>query len=126
MSQSDPHDTWIYICKMDELDNIDDDEGIKVVVDHGAVVAVFRVKGEFYVIEDLCTHGKASLSEGFLDDYDIECPFHGGKFDIRTGEATAFPCATAIIVYDVKTDGGIVYAQVSVDARQKAEEANVE
>lgn len=119
MTQNKPHDTWKFICNEDDLNDIDDDEGIKVTVDNGAIVAVFRIKGEFHVIEDLCTHGKASLSEGFVDDYDIECPFHGGTFDIRTGEATSFPCDKAIIVYKVKTDDGAVYAMVSADARQR-------
>lgn len=113
MNQINPQNTWKHICNVDELDEIEEDEGLQVTVDNGAVVAVFRVKEEFYVIEDLCSHGNASLAEGFLEDYDIECPFHGGKFDIRTGEPSAFPCVKAIKVYEVKVDDGVLYAKVS-------------
>ncbi|MBV1867577.1 MAG: non-heme iron oxygenase ferredoxin subunit [Marinosulfonomonas sp.] len=122
MSQTDPQNTWKHICNVDELDDIDEDEGLQVTVDNGAIVAVFKVNGEYYVIEDLCSHGNASLAEGFLEEFDVECPFHGGKFDIRTGEPTAFPCATAIKVYEVKVGDGVLFAKVSPQVRPNAEE----
>jgi nitrite reductase/ring-hydroxylating ferredoxin subunit len=46
-------------------------------------LAVFRVGEEYFVTDDLCTHGSASLSEGELIDFEIECPFHQGAFDVR-------------------------------------------
>lgn len=50
---------------------------------HGEAYAVFLVEGRFYVTHDLCTHGPGSLSEGFVEGTEIECPFHQGKFDIH-------------------------------------------
>ncbi|HXV24694.1 MAG TPA: Rieske 2Fe-2S domain-containing protein, partial [Alphaproteobacteria bacterium] len=49
-----------------------------------APFAVYNVEGEFFVTEDTCTHGMASLSEGTLDGDVIECPFHAGAFNVRT------------------------------------------
>lgn len=58
--------------------------------------AVFQVGETYYVTADLCSHGPGSLSEGYLEDYEIECPFHQGRFDIRTGQATLAPCQASI------------------------------
>ena len=49
-------------------------------------LAVFNVDGEFFVTDDLCTHGPGSLSEGYIDGDVVECNFHNGQFNIRTGE----------------------------------------
>lgn len=73
-------------------------------------VALVRLDDEFFVIDDTCTHGEASLSDGEIINGDIECPFHSGCFDIRTGAVTAFPCVKALTVYRVKVDGEQVFA----------------
>jgi nitrite reductase/ring-hydroxylating ferredoxin subunit len=69
---------------------------------------VYNVKGTYYVTEDTCTHGKASLAdEGELDEYFVTCTWHDGKFDIRTGAACAMPCTHPIRTFPVtiKDDG---------------------
>lgn len=72
--------------------------------------AVYHVKGQFYVTEDTCTHGKASLAdEGELEDYCITCTWHDGQFDIRTGECLAAPCTVPIRVYPVKIEEEAVW-----------------
>ncbi len=71
-------------------------------------VAVYQVDGVFYVTDDLCTHGPGSLSEGFLDGFVIECDFHAGCFDIRTGEVVKPPCYVPIKTYAVTVRGGRV------------------
>ncbi len=63
------------------------------------VLAVFNVDGEFYVIDDQCTHGPGSLSEGYVEGDIIECNFHGGQFNIRTGEVVLPPCMVPIKTY---------------------------
>jgi nitrite reductase/ring-hydroxylating ferredoxin subunit len=75
-----------------------------------APLALVRLADEFFVIDDTCTHGAASLSEGDIIDGDIECPFHGGCFDIRTGAVTASPCTRALTVYPVKVEDDQVFA----------------
>ena len=64
-------------------------------------LAVCKVGGKIYVIEDTCTHGLASLSEGEIEDDLIYCPFHGGSFNVTTGEAVDLPCINPIRTYDV-------------------------
>ena len=65
----------------------------------GLSVAVFNVDGEFYVLDDLCTHGPGSLSEGYIEDDVVECNFHNGQFNIRTGEVVSPPCMVPIKTY---------------------------
>jgi len=67
----------------------------------GLTLAVFNVAGEFFVTDDLCTHGPGSLSEGYLEDDVIECNFHNGQFNVRTGEVVSPPCMVPIKTYPV-------------------------
>ncbi|NKQ12828.1 non-heme iron oxygenase ferredoxin subunit [Pseudomonas sp. SST3] len=77
-------------------------------------VAVYRVKDKFFATDNTCTHGEASLSEGDVDDdFIIECPFHGGTFDIRTGEAVDFPCVLPLKTYPVSVEDGKVYINLN-------------
>ena len=64
----------------------------QVVAPGQAPVAIYRLADGFYATDDLCSHGEANLSEGEVEGSEIVCPFHLGKFDIRTGLATAAPC----------------------------------
>lgn len=73
-------------------------------------LAVYNVDGEFYVTDDRCTHGPGSLSEGYLDGCIIECDFHNGAFDIRTGEVVAPPCMVPLKTYEVVVEDGEVMA----------------
>src|SRR6516164_5905264 len=68
---------------------------LKVEIDDLAL-AVFNVAGEFFVTDDLCTHGPGSLSEGYIEDDVVECNFHNGQFNIKTGEVVAPPCMIPI------------------------------
>jgi nitrite reductase/ring-hydroxylating ferredoxin subunit len=65
------------------------------------VLAVFNVDGEFFVIDDTCTHGPGSLSEGYIEDDVVECNFHNGQFNIKTGEVVSPPCMIPIKTYAV-------------------------
>ncbi len=75
-------------------------------------VAVYHVEGTFYVTDDHCTHGPGSLSEGELDGHVIECDFHGGCFDIRTGAVVEPPCIIPIKTYPVVVENGRVLIAV--------------
>jgi nitrite reductase/ring-hydroxylating ferredoxin subunit len=77
------------------------------------VLAVYNVDGEFYVTDDACTHGPGSLSEGYLDGYVIECDFHNGAFDVRTGEVVAPPCMIPVKTYPVVIEGEDVMIEVA-------------
>src|SRR5262249_1517706 len=89
-------------------------------VDVGAVLkvekddltlAVFNLDGEFFVTDDHCTHGPGSLSEGFVEGDVVECNFHGGQFNIRTGAVVAPPGMVPIKTHPPVVEGGKVLIQ---------------
>jgi nitrite reductase/ring-hydroxylating ferredoxin subunit len=73
-------------------------------------LAVYNVEGNYYVTSDVCTHSTASLSEdGELDGFVIECTWHGGRFDIRTGAFLSMPCTMPLKTYPVTVEGDDLY-----------------
>ena len=71
-------------------------------------LAVYNVEGEFFVTSNLCTHAIAMLTDGYLDGDVIECPLHGGAFDVRTGAVVSAPCEAPLKTYETKVrDGGV-------------------
>ena len=68
-------------------------------------IAVFNVNGTFYITDDLCTHAYARLSAGFLEDHEIECPLHFGRFDVRTGKGLCEPIISDLRTYKVRVEG---------------------
>jgi len=71
-------------------------------------ICVTRVGDEVFAIDDTCSHSDASLSEGEVTDFKIECWLHGAEFDLRTGEALTPPAVAPIKVYPVIVDGDSV------------------
>src|SRR5438067_3966764 len=69
------------------------------------IVALLRVGGEFYCIDEVGTHDGGPLSEGRLEDHTIACPRHGAKFDIRTGKALTMPATVDTAAHEVKIEG---------------------
>ncbi|MES2350057.1 MAG: non-heme iron oxygenase ferredoxin subunit [Pseudomonadota bacterium] len=78
----------------------------------GTELALYSVEGQVYATANLCTHGNARLCDGFLDGYEIECPLHQGKFDIRDGRASCEPATEAVRTYPVKIENGRVYVDL--------------
>ena len=88
-------------------------EGSAIKVEtQGLVLAVFNLHGAFYTTDDTCTHGPGSLSEGFICGDSVECDFHGGAFNIKTGEVTEPPCMIPIKTYSTHVDGETVYIEI--------------
>jgi nitrite reductase/ring-hydroxylating ferredoxin subunit len=80
-------------------------EGKRIELPDRPAIAIFNVDGRFYAIDDTCTHGEASLCDGFLDGTVIECPYHGGTFDVVTGKALAYPATEPVRAYGVRLEG---------------------
>ncbi len=100
--------TRVELCRIDQVA-----AGTALKVEAGGlVVAVFNVDGEFYVTDDSCTHGPGSLSEGFVDGDVIECNFHNGQFNIKTGEVVSPPCMIPIRTYPAVVQDGKVFVDV--------------
>jgi nitrite reductase/ring-hydroxylating ferredoxin subunit len=87
--------------------------GTALKVESGALtLAVFNLDGEFHVIDDACTHGPGSLSEGYIDGDVVECIFHNGQFDIRTGAVVSPPCMVPVKTYPAHVEDGMVVIEV--------------
>lgn len=72
----------------------------------GELIAVYHLEdGRHCATADLCSHGQAFLSEGWLDGDQVECPLHNGCFNVLTGEATELPCEAAIRTFPVRVEG---------------------
>jgi 3-phenylpropionate/trans-cinnamate dioxygenase ferredoxin subunit len=74
----------------------------------GLIVAVFNVDGQFFAIEDQCTHDGGGLAGGAIDHCQIVCPRHGARFSLRTGEALTPPAYEPIKTFAVRVNNGIV------------------
>ncbi|MCL6446411.1 MAG: non-heme iron oxygenase ferredoxin subunit [Alicyclobacillus sp.] len=75
-------------------------------------IAIYHLPDGFYATSDTCTHASESLTRGKLLDHVVACPKHGGKFDVRTGEAVAFPCVIPLQTYPVEVRGDAVWIDV--------------
>jgi nitrite reductase/ring-hydroxylating ferredoxin subunit len=93
-------------------DGWQDNEIRRVEIMGRAPIALYRVDGQFYATDDTCTHGEASLADGFLDDFSVVCPFHSGSFDVRTGRPTSPPCYEPLASYRVIVDNDVVFVEL--------------
>ena len=82
------------------------------------MLAVYNVGGEFFVTDNECTHGAASLAEGILEDDIIECTLHFGAFNVKTGKAVLAPCFNALRTYKVVLQDGQVMVDLDKEAGQ--------
>jgi metal-sulfur cluster biosynthetic enzyme/nitrite reductase/ring-hydroxylating ferredoxin subunit len=76
------------------------------------IVVLFRVGGQFFCIDDVCTHDGGPLSEGRLENHAIACPRHGAKFDIRTGKALTMPATVDTAAHEVKVEGDSILVRL--------------
>jgi 3-phenylpropionate/trans-cinnamate dioxygenase ferredoxin subunit len=95
---------WVDVAPVAELT-----PGTRRSVDvDGVAVLVFNLGGEYFAIEDVCTHDYSSLDDGELDGDVIVCPRHGARFNVRTGEALTAPAYEAIPTFAVRVVDGVV------------------
>ena len=105
---SDTLTEWIDAAAEDGVPE-DDVIGLQVA---GRDIALYKVEGSVYATDNICTHGHARLCDGFLDGFEIECPLHQGKFDVRDGRASCAPVTEDLRSYPVRIEGGRVYLQL--------------
>ena len=99
----------VFVCSARELRPGD---AQRVTLPDHPPVAVFNVGGKYFATDDTCTHGEAQLSDGVLEGCVIECPFHGGTFDVCTGKALTFPVTQSLRTYPVQIEDEDVYVMV--------------
>jgi len=100
--------TWIDACAADEIDEDD-----LIAWEHdGRRLAIYNTREGFFATDLMCTHEAESLEDGMVIDCVIECPLHGGRFDICTGKALSAPVSVDLKTYPVKVEGGRVYVAI--------------
>src|SRR5687768_3529138 len=94
------------VAKLDEIP----DCGSKQVVAHGEPVGLFRAGDRVYAISDVCTHEETDLTTGDFDcdDLEIECPLHGSRFNVETGDVRILPATRPVATFEVKIEGDLV------------------
>lgn len=97
-----------------QVQDIPEGSGLCVDVD-GKAIAIFNVGGNFYAIDDTCTHAEASLAEGELEGTTVTCPWHAASFDITSGEALTPPAFEGVCTYKVHVDGDSVQVEIPED-----------
>ena len=70
----------------------------------GERICIVNVEGKYYAIGNVCTHPGGPLDEGTLEGYEVECPWNGSEFDVRTGKPNKPPARQAVPVYEVKVE----------------------
>lgn len=92
---------YIPVATIDEIK-----DGQRIIFDIGGdAIAIFNIAGEYFAIADVCSHDDGPVAEGDLHDHEIECPRHGARFDIKTGEALSLPAVVDIPAYPIRMEG---------------------
>jgi naphthalene 1,2-dioxygenase system ferredoxin subunit len=107
MSEQDSR--WVDVIGLDEVPE-DDVMGVEIA---GRDIAIYKVSGQVFATDNICTHAHARLCDGYLEGHDIECPLHQGRFDIRDGKALCGPVTDPLRTFAVRVHGSRV--QVMLD-----------
>lgn len=104
--------TRFHVCSLSELPS-----GEAKRVESDPAVAVFNVEGEIFALADQCTHGEASMADGYVeDDCTVECPLHAARFCLRTGKALSQPAYIDLATFPVAVEDGEIYVTVEAAA----------
>ncbi|MCA1668866.1 MAG: non-heme iron oxygenase ferredoxin subunit [Thermomicrobia bacterium] len=98
---------YVTVARVDEIP----DGGRKVIELGETYVLVVNIGGDYFAIEDVCTHDGNELSDGLIEDHTIECSRHGAVFDFCTGRGT-FPAVMPVATYPVRIEGDVVQIAV--------------
>jgi 3-phenylpropionate/trans-cinnamate dioxygenase ferredoxin component len=100
-------------CAVAQLIDLDETSPLKRVEVDGVPVCLARLaSGEIFAISDICSHEEIELSDGDLDGDDVECPAHGSRFNVRTGEVSGLPAEDPVDTYPVTVEDGQVFVEV--------------
>jgi 3-phenylpropionate/trans-cinnamate dioxygenase ferredoxin subunit len=102
---------FVKVAKVSEVP----DPGKQLLEVEDVLVVLFHIDGQFYCIDDVCTHDGGPLGEGRLTGYEIHCPRHGARFDVRDGKALCMPATEDTVAHDVKVEGDDVYVRLNED-----------
>jgi 3-phenylpropionate/trans-cinnamate dioxygenase ferredoxin subunit len=102
------------LVEVGKTSEIPEGEARRFVVDRIEVAVANVGDGEFFAVDDVCSHAEASLSEGEVDvdDETIECPRHGSVFDLRTGKPRSLPATLPVLTFPVKVEGDAIMIEL--------------
>jgi 3-phenylpropionate/trans-cinnamate dioxygenase ferredoxin subunit len=98
---------WVRVAARDELLPGE----FRVVWDGDTPIAVYNIDGAFYAVEDTCSHDGGELAGGEVHGFEVECPRHGARFDLRNGAVTAPPAVVPIASFPVRTEDGAIWTR---------------
>ncbi|MEM6679327.1 MAG: non-heme iron oxygenase ferredoxin subunit [Pseudomonadota bacterium] len=98
---------WTDACAVEDIP----EEDLIPWAHDGRRYALYNTPEGFFATALMCTHEDESLEDGMVIDCVIECPLHGGRFDVRTGKALSAPVSVDLQTYPVKVEGGRVWVQ---------------
>ena len=96
------------ICSLDELKP---GKALRVKINDHAIAIIRAPNGEVKALDDKCSHGEISLSEGFVDNETIECWAHGAKFDLNTGKPLSLPAYEPVATYEILIDNNDIFVE---------------
>ncbi|WP_375476344.1 Rieske (2Fe-2S) protein [uncultured Jatrophihabitans sp.] len=99
-------------CPVAKLAELDERTLTRVEVDGVPICLARLAGGEVFAISDICSHEEIELSDGDLDGDDVECPAHGSRFNVRTGEVSGLPAEEPVATYPVTVENGEVLVDV--------------
>ena len=107
---------WVHVAQVSEVPS----GRAKAVTVDGTRVLLCNVNGAFHAVGDVCTHDNGPLGQGTLEGCAIECPRHGARFDVRTGQALCLPAILPVAVYDVKIEGSHILVNDTAKTQNSA------
>ncbi|WP_030671607.1 bifunctional 3-phenylpropionate/cinnamic acid dioxygenase ferredoxin subunit [Streptomyces rimosus] len=111
----------IPVCRTEDLP-----EGGAVRIEIDATtpaIAVFRSEGVLYALDDRCSHQDASLSEGWVEGCQVECPLHAALFDLRTGRPSCLPARRPVRTHEVTEADGMIHVRPAARGTAVREDA---
>jgi naphthalene 1,2-dioxygenase ferredoxin component len=102
-------ENWITVAKSDAVE-----PGSVIGVKTGDLdLALYNIDGQIYATHNVCTHAHAHLSDGWLEGDVIECPLHGGRFEVKTGKGLGAPVTCGLKTFPVRIERGEIQVNVA-------------
>ncbi|MFE7705910.1 bifunctional 3-phenylpropionate/cinnamic acid dioxygenase ferredoxin subunit [Streptomyces sp. NPDC057486] len=104
--------TTDHAVRVASVGDIEEGEALQVPAErtgHSDTIAVFHDGGAYYALDDTCSHGQASLADGWIEDGEVECPLHSARFCLRTGEPQCMPATLAARTHKVEVREGEIW-----------------
>src|SRR3981189_1944735 len=100
------------LCPVAKVADMDGNSLLAVTAEGKQICLARLASGEVFALSDICSHELIELSEGELDGEDVECPAHGSRFNVRTGEVSGLPAEHPVETYPVTIEDDQVFVEI--------------